>query len=53
MSSNFAFLEKEFETHDLLYDIAFTPEIDQHLYRKYNLSQDEIDLIETKVQAMD
>ena len=29
------------------------PEIDQQLYRKYNLSQDEIDFIETKVQAMD
>lgn len=28
-------------------------EIDQQLYRKYNLSQDEIDFIETKVQAMD
>ena len=29
------------------------PEIDQQLYRKYNLSQDEINFIETKVQAMD
>jgi hypothetical protein len=27
-------------------------EIDQQLYTKYNLSQDEIDFIETKVQAM-
>ncbi|MCC4509950.1 hypothetical protein LMB63_01020 [Limosilactobacillus reuteri] len=49
MVSNFAFLEKVVETHDLLYDIASTPEIDQHLYRKYNLSQDETDFIETKV----
>ncbi|MCC4398292.1 type II restriction endonuclease [Limosilactobacillus reuteri] len=52
MASNFVFLEKEFETCDL-YDTASTPEIDQQLYRKYNLSQDEIDFIETKVQAMD
>lgn len=29
------------------------PEIDQQLYKKYNLSDDEIDFIETKVQAMD
>lgn len=28
------------------------PEIDQQLYRKYELSQDEINFIETKVQAM-
>lgn len=28
-------------------------EIDQQLYKKYNLSQDEINFIETKVQAMD
>ncbi|EOD03402.1 hypothetical protein IV58_GL001147 [Lactobacillus delbrueckii subsp. jakobsenii ZN7a-9 = DSM 26046] len=28
------------------------PEIDQQLYKKYNLTQDEIDFIETKVQAM-
>lgn len=28
-------------------------EIDQQLYRKYNLSQDEIDFIETKVQVME
>lgn len=28
-------------------------EIDQQLYQKYNLSQDEISFIETKVQAMD
>lgn len=28
-------------------------EIDQQLYTKYNLSQDEIDFIETRVQAMD
>ncbi|MBB1122845.1 Eco57I restriction-modification methylase domain-containing protein [Limosilactobacillus albertensis] len=36
-------------------DIDWTksiPEIDQQLYRKYNLSQDEINFIETKVQAM-
>lgn len=29
------------------------PEIDQQLYKKYNLSDDEINFIETKVQAMD
>ena len=29
------------------------PEIDQQLYKKYNLSEDEIKFIETKVQAMD
>ncbi|GHN61792.1 hypothetical protein ME807_01990 [Lactobacillus delbrueckii] len=29
------------------------PEIDQQLYKKYNLSEEEIDFIETKVQAMD
>ncbi|MDF4029016.1 Eco57I restriction-modification methylase domain-containing protein [Lactobacillus delbrueckii] len=29
------------------------PEIDQQLYKKYNLSEDEINFIETKVQAMD
>ena len=28
-------------------------EIDQQLYKKYNLSQDEISFIETKVQAME
>lgn len=28
-------------------------EIDQQLYRKYNLTKEEIDFIETKVQAMD
>lgn len=28
------------------------PEIDQQLYKKYNLSSDEINFIETKVQAM-
>ena len=28
------------------------PEIDQQLYKKYDLSQDEINFIETKVQAM-
>lgn len=28
-------------------------EIDQQLYKKYNLSEDEINFIETKVQAMD
>ena len=27
--------------------------IDQQLYKKYNLSQDEIDFIESKVRAMD
>lgn len=37
-------------------DIDWTksiPEIDQQLYKKYNLSEDEINFIETKVQAMD
>ena len=37
-------------------DIDWTksiPEIDQQLYRKYNLTKEEIDFIETKVQAMD
>lgn len=29
------------------------PEIDQQLYKKYNLSADEIEFIETKVQAME
>ena len=29
------------------------PEIDQQLYKKYNLSADEINFIETKAQAMD
>lgn len=29
------------------------PEIDQQLYKKYNLSEEEINFIETKVQAMD
>lgn len=29
------------------------PEIDQQLYRKYNLSQDEIDFIETHVKSME
>ena len=29
------------------------PEIDQYLYQKYGLSQDEIDFIEEKVKAMD
>lgn len=29
------------------------PEIDQQLYKKYNLTEDEINFIETKVQAMD
>lgn len=29
------------------------PEIDQQLYKKYGLSQDEIDFIETKVKAME
>ncbi len=28
------------------------PDIDQQLYRKYGLSQDEINFVETKVQAM-
>ena len=28
-------------------------EIDQQLYKKYNLSEEEINFIETKVQAMD
>lgn len=28
-------------------------EIDQQLYKKYQLSDDEINFIETKVQAMD
>jgi hypothetical protein len=28
-------------------------EIDQQLYKKYNLTEDEINFIETKVQAMD
>lgn len=28
------------------------PEIDQQLYKKYNLSKDEIDFIEEKVQEM-
>lgn len=37
-------------------DIDWTksiPEIDQQLYKKYNLTQDEIDFIESKVQAME
>lgn len=37
-------------------DIDWTksiPEIDQQLYKKYGLSEDEINFIETKVQAMD
>lgn len=37
-------------------DIDWTksiPEIDQQLYKKYNLTEDEINFIETKVQAMD
>ncbi|MBT8998482.1 hypothetical protein BTI78_09070, partial [Lactobacillus delbrueckii subsp. bulgaricus] len=37
-------------------DIDWTksiPEIDQQFYKKYNLSEDEINFIETKVQAMD
>ena len=37
-------------------DIDWTqsiPEIDQQLYKKYGLSQDEIDFIETHVKAMD
>ncbi|MCI6270258.1 MAG: Eco57I restriction-modification methylase domain-containing protein [Lactobacillus delbrueckii] len=37
-------------------DIDWTksiPEIDQQLFKKYNLSEDEINFIETKVQAMD
>lgn len=37
-------------------DIDWTksiPEIDQQLYKKYNLSEDEINFIETKVQPMD
>lgn len=37
-------------------DIDWTksiPEIDQQLYKKYNLSEEEINFIETKVQAMD
>ncbi len=37
-------------------DIDWTksiPEIDQQLYKKYGLSDDEINFIETKVQAMD
>ena len=29
------------------------PEIDQQLYRKYGLSEDEVNFIESKVQAMD
>lgn len=29
------------------------PEIDQQLYKKYGLTEDEINFIETKVQAMD
>ena len=29
------------------------PEIDQQLYRKYNLNQDEIDFIETHVKPME
>lgn len=29
------------------------PEIDQQLYKKYNLTKEEIEFIETKVQAMD
>lgn len=32
--------------------LGTVPEIDQQLYKKYNLSQDEINFIETKVQAM-
>lgn len=37
-------------------DIDWTksiPEIDQQLYKKYNLSQEEIDFIETRVKEMD
>ncbi|MGU9945330.1 hypothetical protein ACQ5RZ_00005 [Lactobacillus delbrueckii subsp. bulgaricus] len=37
-------------------DIDWTksiPEIDQQFYKKYNLTEDEINFIETKVQAMD
>ena len=37
-------------------DIDWTksiPEIDQQLYTKYGLSQEEIDFIEEKVKAMD
>lgn len=37
-------------------DIDWTksiPEIDQQLYKKYNLSEEEINFIETKVQAID
>ena len=29
------------------------PEIDQQLYKKYGLSQEEIDFIETRVKAME
>ena len=44
---------QDFTAHS---DIDWTksiPEIDQQLYRKYNLTKEEIDFIETKVQAME
>ena len=34
-------------------DIDWSQSIDQQLYKKYDLSQDEIDFIESKVRAMD
>ncbi|WP_329759176.1 hypothetical protein [Allisonella histaminiformans] len=44
---------QDFTAHS---DIDWTksiPEIDRQLYRKYNLTKEEIDFIETKVQAME
>lgn len=30
-----------------------TPEIDQQLYKKYNLTEEEINFIESKIKAME
>lgn len=44
---------QDFTSHSDIDWSKSIPEIDQQLYRKYNLTKEEIDFIETKVQAMD
>lgn len=43
---------QDFTSHSDIDWSKSIPEIDQQLYKKYNLTKEEIDFIETKVQAM-
>lgn len=44
---------QDFTSHSDIDWSKSIPEIDQQLYKKYNLTKEEIEFIETKVQAMD